>query len=403
MLSYKMTAPSSDEVQAIPSPFLTKLYAGQVGIDSFLKFLIQRTSDPKQKEIRRTARQEIIEMVELEPKPTDKIKMAIYDVDGTLGLLYPVMSTTAVWALSKIANEHGFEAPDLFKKAKEIPDIYLCHSVSAFLAQFSIHMNLDKLRPDHPKNKPIVRDWQKMRLMLNKQWGFKDVASSFKRIKENGGLVYIASNATVASVLHRLGLWTDFKGDQLIDGIVVRDDLPSMSSVNLRACPEEVAFVNKLNRDGKVVVIPDALKKPHPHHLDVCFKHANDQLCQNGYAPIKPGESIIVGDSPTSDGGAAKNLAQRMGSPAQHGLLLKALMTDDVFKDYYKLIGDARFTPDPESVIKVIRTGNYPKPNVILENLNDLFDHYTIASATEPRCKRLPRLTGPSIADAAPL
>lgn len=381
----------------VVSPRLIPLYTGdgaelaeglsRMSSQSFLNALLRQSAHPGNKTARHGERQKVLKNVHCAESPTQDIKMVAFDVDQTMGLLYPISSTTGAWAIAHIAKANDLDAKKLYAVARTVAPEYLCHSETAFLDQLAEKSGHAALSPANPKNAPYLDAWHKMRDTLNVSWVFRDIRPGIERIKKDGGLVYIVTNAPRASVLHRMYLWLGRKGADLLDGVAVRDDLPGLASTNPRASDDEKRFVETLEAREKIVVVPCSLIKPDGYHLNWAYEHANSNG-PTGNQIILPREVIMIGDSFGSDGGTARNLSVFAGEEAQFVLTVKGLTIDPLVRKCHDHVGHECDPLGVEAVLEKARNPKYNKPVLAVERFGEVLDNFNIVPAYPSRRSR---------------
>jgi len=352
-----------------------------IDAELFLVNMLERNSQPENKEHRSRYRESVVDLVETRDYPENKdIKLFAFDVDHTMALLYTLSSTTGYWAVDKLAEKHDIDKEQLFSVSREIEPEYLCHDIDAFMRILARKSGFNCLDPSNIKNKYIMEDWHNMRDCLNKKAIFRDVLPTFRKIKNEGGFVYLVTIAPKASVLHRLFLWAGDEAFDLIEGIAVRPDLEGMLSYNKHASEEEKEFVSLFEQYNKIVVISEDKIKPSCHHLNWAIKDMNRIIKALGGSRILPDSVVMVGDSLGTDATTAYELNDLYGIAAHFAWIPKGIVFDkDIIKMHEK-IAHPKDILGNDGVVPKIESGKYKKPTVILRNLYDLFKYFKISS-----------------------
>ena len=176
-------------------------------------------------------------------------------------MLYPISSGTGAWALERVAKAHHLDLNAVHEEARKIAPEFLCHAPKEFMEQLAQKMGRNELLPE--SNPDIMSDWRAATAELNKRFLFRDIAEAMQKIKDQGGMVYIATNAPPANVFHRLHIWFGERAVDLFDAIAMRTSLDGMSARNQFCSNEEEAFIARLYDNNKIIIVPHHEIKPN--------------------------------------------------------------------------------------------------------------------------------------------
>lgn len=257
-----------------------------------------------------------------------EVDAVVFDVDHTLGDLFCNATRATEDMLPHLVRLKGDEAAALAALRQPYGGVH--HEP----ARLALHLGAPEA---------VAERWHALRRTMDGP--YPGALPVLQALRAQGAKIFIASNGMAGSLFRRLAAWG--LPPELVDGVYVREDIAALVPIALpplAAADEAAALALRAALAERTVLLADGQQKPSPFALlDIAARHG-----------LQPARIAMVGDSPASDGLAARRAGARFV------LVTYGMQHPPEIADRYERVTGKRMAFDQQGVARTMTAETRP-------------------------------------------